>query len=376
MDERPEMTDGWHTVHGTAGIDRAVAAAEGLLPTESTPPTAEPLWASCYWKAFQQSVGHPESHLLTRNGRAAAFVAVGRRQPVLPRISNCANDHVPNFAVATYGDAESDLRDALSHLLESAAVLTFEPVYRDGQFSRSILAASARSGASSACSWRYPEIAAHLSGSWDEGRKQLSPSAVSVAARRTRQLERMGALDMACVCEHARLDDILAECFELEGQGWKGQSGSPIAADPATRRFYTLLAHAYADARRLALYTLRLDGRLIAFQYCLRTGGRLDLLKMSYAEDLSRFSPGNVIRLLGYQHELATREALNFYMGRTRDWKQVWGTTSYERCRLTVYARGVRGRLAYASGPVLRRNVKAVLMRTGLWRPHGSTHAV
>src|SRR5262249_34407692 len=62
--------------------------------------------------------------------------------------------------------------------------------------------------------------------------------------RRLRRLESKGRLTMRVV-EHADPDTLRA-FFTLEASGWKGQAGSAIECDPATRRFYDEIARAGA----------------------------------------------------------------------------------------------------------------------------------
>src|SRR5207248_10109817 len=79
----------------------------------------------------------------------------------------------------------------------------------------------------------------------------------------------------------------------------------------------------------------------------LRHNGRLDLLKQSYHPAFGRHSPGNVLRVLLLQHEIAAGEISSYHIGQVSEWKQRWATRLEPRCHIRIYDPGVRGTLAY-----------------------------
>ena len=70
--------------------------------------------------------------------------------------------------------------------------------------------------------------------------------------------------------------------LKLEASGWKGARGTAIAQSPQTRGFYSELARWASRSGALALLTLKLDGRAVAFHYGLEHGERFFLLKPGY----------------------------------------------------------------------------------------------
>ena len=131
-----------------------------------------------------------------------------------------------------------------------------------------------------------------------------------------------------------------------------------MASRPDTLRFYTDLAHAAADQGFLALYSLHLDGRLVAFDYALRTHDRGDSLKCGYAPDLARCSPGNVLSYLTLGSEIE-RGLGTYHYGRFDDWKQRWSTRLDPLIRLRIYRPGLSGLLLQAP-PAIRAGLRRV----------------
>ncbi|MCK8503744.1 GNAT family N-acetyltransferase [Myxococcus fulvus] len=113
--------------------------------------------------------------------------------------------------------------------------------------------------------------------------------------RRRRKLEEKGKVTFERVDGGPGLEGTLEEGFLLEQSGWKGERGTAMAQDTATRGFYTELARDAAYRGKLALYFLRLAGRPVAFHYGLEHGGRYFLLKPGYDEQLRECSPGQLL---------------------------------------------------------------------------------
>lgn len=329
-------------------------------------------WGLCYWTAFRQTLGRPQLHVCRDGGKVLGAFIWAKRRALLSRATNAANDHVPAWSMAAPALDAALAGSLVQHVFEHVAVVDFGPLYEEGDFYQHLTRAAASGGAWCTSAPRQPEAVAYFDAPWSENRKLLPSKALSNTARSRRQLEQLGTLEFSVVSGDEQLQPLLSECFALEAQGWKGRTGSPIAAAADTVAFYTSLAHEYARTGALALYTLRLNGRLIAFEYCLRSGGRLDLLKISHAEDLERLSPGNVLRLMTYEHEVETRGQLRLHLGRVSEWKLRWGTGVQGRRTVTLYRPGFSGRSAFIGGPGLRTAAKNALERLGMRRPAAS----
>jgi len=95
----------------------------------------------------------------------------------------------------------------------------------------------------------------------------------------------------------SNLDALLAQMFAVEQSGWKGRERSAILDSPADTRFYTLLAHRAAAAGALRLALLYDGDRLVAFEYGIRGGDRVFLLKVGYDEQFEELSIGHLLAM-------------------------------------------------------------------------------
>ena len=232
--------------------------------------------------------------------------------------------------------------------MASAQMLNLGPLYARGVETEALARAARERGFRVSQDMRGAEAVIDLPASPAEF--PLSRNLISTTLRKKRQLARLGELEFDVVTGGPALQQVLAECFALETLGWKGQSGAPIISRPDTLQFYSELAEASAAAGRLALYTLRLNSTLIAFEYCLRHNGRIDMLKLSYHPRFGHHSPGNVLRLLVVEGEIKSGETRSYHMGLASEWKTRWATRLEPLCWLGIYDRGFRGTVAYLGG--------------------------
>jgi CelD/BcsL family acetyltransferase involved in cellulose biosynthesis len=152
----------------------------------------------------------------------------------------------------------------------------------------------------------------------------------------------------------------------LEAKGWKGKSGSAIILQRGVHQFYTDLSRSSAEQGRFALYLLKLNGAVIAYEYSLRAQGKIDMLKPSFDPDLSRYSPGNVLRMMILRAEVEKGQIKSYHLGRPSPWKTLWTRRTNALCRLRVFAPRLKARLAYRFGPWTRLMLKRSAVLRGI----------
>jgi len=367
-DRPPQGHDGWIELDvETAAVQFAERWAS-LTGAPGTPPTADPAWQRVYWRAFDHDAAPARVHALPTSDGVAAIVVARRAGRLLPRRASGVNGHTPYSALAL--DASPAVAGrTLDHLMASVQVLDLGPLYARAGVTGALVAAACERGLRVSRDAHGADAIIDLPESWNEFRHALSSKLAANTSRAARQLARLGALAVELVSGGAALQPVLTECFTLETLGWKGKGGVPMCSRPDTLQFYSDLATTWAAAGRLALYTLRLNGMLIAFEYCLRHNGRLDLLKLSYHPDFARYSPGNVLRFLLLEREIASGGAQSYHLGLMGEWKARWATRVEPLCRLRVYAPGVRGTAAYLAMSWLPRRARQqpVIRSTGRW---------
>ena len=184
------------------------------------------------------------------------------------------------------------------------------------------------------------------------------------AGRLRRKLEAEGELSFEFADGSERLDELLEEGFAIEGSGWKTEAGTAINSDPEVRRFYTAIARWAARQGWLRLAFLRLDGRAVAFDYCLDSGGSFYALKGGYDTNYRKLGPGTVLTYESIQRTFADPGLRSYeFLGVADDYKLAWTGATHERLRVQSFSRSPLGLAQLAAWRYGRPLAKRVLSR-------------
>lgn len=155
------------------------------------------------------------------------------------------------------------------------------------------------------------------------------------------------------------LYETLEDCFVVEDLGWKGDEGTSILKTPALRSYLHQEARLIRDLGMLDLWLLKLDGKIIAFEYCQLSRGTCFSYKISFDPAFERFSPGRVLRCIQLEryHQDESVKCLNT-LGMLCSAKAKWTTKSYRSSRLFVATGGPLSNLAMAGFKLARSAVK------------------
>ena len=173
----------------------------------------------------------------------------------------------------------------------------------------------------------------------------LSKNRRQLLKKKLRYLEELGKVEFAVTRGYSA--ELVRKYFELESQGWKGRAGTALLADSRAVQLHDDFARATAEKDALFIHELKLNGETIAVYISIMYDRQTIGWKMSYDEEYSRFSPGNLL----------FREVLNECMrnGSTElDQlspatynKSLWASGEYEHVAFYVFRRGVFGYLLW-----------------------------
>jgi len=105
----------------------------------------------------------------------------------------------------------------------------------------------------------------------------------------------------------------------------------------------------------------RLNGRALAFDFCLEYNGTHYLLKTGYDSAYSTFGPGMIHRYLMLSRAFSTDISTYDFVGRFQAWKQEWTSGNKEQVSLHMFAPTVLGglnRAGFVHGLPAARRVK------------------
>lgn len=185
--------------------------------------------------------------------------------------------------------------------------------------------------------------------------------------KRLRRYRRKMDKDHKATFEIARLpadlEAELSEGFAIEAGGWKGVAGTAIVSKPETEAFYREIAAAFHDRGELRLSRIALDGKAVAFSFCIEQGGRLYSLKTGYDEGFRKVVPGLVMQLsiieTCFEREIEAYELL----GEETEWKAKLATSTLPHSTLRAYRRNLVGASRYVYRGALRPRLRRAYRR-------------
>ena len=177
--------------------------------------------------------------------------------------------------------------------------------------------------------------------------------------RRRRKLESEQEASFAPVAVPVDLERELAAGFAVEASGWKGERKTAVVRSQITSAFYRGLAEEFAPEGRLRLSAISVNGRPIAFDYCLLDHGRLWILKGGYDEAFRGYAPGLLLTLAQIERAFELGLEAVELCGDLAPWKLRFATGSRAHRSVHSYRRRPApiGRYAY------RRSVRPQIWR-------------
>jgi CelD/BcsL family acetyltransferase involved in cellulose biosynthesis len=317
---------------------------DGLADRVGASPFERPGWIGAWWRAF--GAGSLEICALRRDGRLAAVLPLRRHHGAL---ASTTNWHTPEFGPL----AEDDL--ALAHLLSDLFGLAARRVSL--AFVDSATDAVAEAGRAAAkrgyrvhgrTIMRSPFLDT-AGRDWTTYERSLSGNVRGDSRRRLRRLRDAGDLTVDVRDGSERLDELLADGFRIEAAGWKGARGTAIQSQPETLSFYSDVARWAAERGSLRLAYLRLDGRAIAFHFCLEEAGVHYFLKGGHDPELAAFSPGKILTYEMLRRAFTLGLRSYEFLGGADPWKLQWAQTCHERSVFHAFRGSLAGSLEWSA---------------------------
>jgi CelD/BcsL family acetyltransferase involved in cellulose biosynthesis len=199
-----------------------------------------------------------------------------------------------------------------------------------------------------------------LDGGWEETyRQRTNAKKRNLHARRRRQLERLGQLEVSVARSERELKRGLEEAFALHRLRWHGRPDHSDFGTSEGMRFHRDAMHALLDLDAPRIVTLRLDGRPIAFHYYLLLFDRMYVHRLGFDPHYARYSPGliNTLDAIAAAAQEGARRVE--FLGGGERYKLELADGVQPMHRLIGQPRGIRGQvLARATSAGVRARLR------------------
>ena len=330
-------------------------AWDELAGEADVPPFLRPGWFRAWLNAF--GTGQLRVLAIRRGGRLVGVMPLSRRGGVL---GSPTNWHTP-----LYGPVAADeqaLRAILDGILsQRARRIDLSFLDGGGLVARGLRELDGSHHYVERTTMQSPYL--RIDGDWDAYWQSVSGKLRQTVRRCSRRLAEIGEVSLQIESGAARLDDLLAEGLQVEASNWKGRSGTAIASDPRTVRFYTELAHWAASRGVLRFAFLRVGGRALAFHFALESQNRYYLLKPGYNEEFRKAGPGTVLTQKMVERAFSLNLDSYEFLGAPDEHKLRWTSDLRPRVRIQTVASSPAGavdRVVQTHGRALAKRLKSV----------------
>jgi len=330
-------------------------AWDELAGETDAPPFLRPGWFCAWSNAFGR--GRLTVVAVRRGGRLVGVMPLSRRAGVL---SSPTNWHTP-----LYGPVAAD-EEALRAILggiRSQRPRRIDLSFLDGGGSvvRELRELSGSHHYVERTMMRSPYLL--INGDWETYWQGVSGKLRQTVRRCSRRLAEIGEVSLEIESGAERLDDLVAEGLQVEASNWKGRSGTAIASDPRTVRFYTELARWAAARGVLRFAFLRVGGRALAFHFALESQNKYYLLKPGYNEEFRKAGPGTVLTQKMVERAFSVGLDSYEFLGADDEHKMRWTSDVRPRVRIQAFASSPAGavdRVIQTHGRALVKRLKSV----------------
>ncbi len=125
--------------------------------------------------------------------------------------------------------------------------------------------------------------------------------------RQMRRLQEKGKISFEIAAKPDAVLDAVEGFLTLEARGWKGRSGTALYSLKQIAAFSRQAVSSLVAKRHCKIYTMKLDGKIIAALICFEASGEHFTWKMAFEEDYKQYSPGVQLLMQATEHMLALK---------------------------------------------------------------------
>lgn len=170
---------------------------------------------------------------------------------------------------------------------------------------------------------------------WQARGKNLRQNMRTVRNR----LDKKGLIyQLHCITAANQVSFAVEHFSRMESAGWKGEQGTAVQFDSVQGQFYVDLLQRFCEQGAGCIYYLTFNDCIVAMDLCIRQNGTVIVLKTTYDERYSEYSPAMMLhqKLLRQLLSSADFQRIEFY-GKARDWQQRLTEHSRAMYHVNVY---------------------------------------
>jgi len=183
--------------------------------------------------------------------------------------------------------------------------------------------------------------------SYDELLRSL-PSRLRTSVRSARRdLEAKHKLEFGLYASDDELPGALETLYRNHAGRWQAKGERGVFVDDRKRAFYSALSSKLLRAGALRFYYLKLNGKVVAQQYCFEHRGTVMLLQEGFDFEFAKMNVGNVLRVLVFEHLISNGSLVYDFLAGSSRHKQAWSDGVANDLHVRACRPSIVGKLAF-----------------------------
>lgn len=180
-----------------------------------------------------------------------------------------------------------------------------------------------------------------------EALMRLLPSRLRTAIRSSRRaLATSHSVQFGRHLDSAELPSALETLYRNHASRWEAKGEAGVFVDPRKRSFYSELSRDLLRDETLHFYYLKVDGQIVAQQFCFEHDGVVYLLQEGFDAAWAERNVGNVLRFMVLEHLIESgRQVYDFLAGTSRH-KRQWSNDVVNDLNIRFFRPTAAGRIA------------------------------
>lgn len=174
------------------------------------------------------------------------------------------------------------------------------------------------------------------------------------------KLKKQGDIEIQKLDTPSKIDSHLKDVFRIGCQSWKGKIRKSIGSTPENRIFFSTLPRALTNDRNgILLWTLRIKGEMIAFEYHVKEKNTMYALRGEFDEAYRPYGPGAVLDYEIVRNLFDNNVKIYDMCGSPDDYKLRWTSELRSHLEFLIFSRRPYSKFL----ALLEKNAKPIAKR-------------
>ena len=199
---------------------------------------------------------------------------------------------------------------------------------------------------------------------WNQYLQSLKPRMRTKIRSLTRALEESHEIRYEQCERTSDLPERLGSLFELHEKRWQRENKPGVFASMAKRNFYLEMGSTFLSLGWLRFYSLSVDGKYVAHQYCFEYGNKMFLLQEGFDPAWDEQGVGNVLRGFVFRDCIERKVDVYDFLGGLTQHKLSWGSAVKINIRISTGVRNSKNRIYFELPDLVekgKRQLKTIL---------------